>query len=179
MNRKFSILLIVVSSVLLACDNDPFSEIEEQFNMELAQIDQFLVDNNLTALALPTGVRITFLDTLSGSLPSRTQTIVMDYTSFLLDDQLSNVTIFDTSDADVARNNNIFDPTKNYSPEEFTQNAGGVIPAWEIAVPLLTEGSTAFIFSPSGLAYGKAGFPPLVPPDTPVGFFVKVVDIRN
>ena len=124
MNKYFSILLIIVSSVLLGCDNDRFSEIEEQFNMELAIIDQFLVDNDLIALALPTGIRITFLDTISGNLPGQTQTIVMDYTSFLLDDLLSNVTIFDTSDADIARDNNIFDPSKNYSPEEFTQNTG-------------------------------------------------------
>ena len=98
----------------------------------------------------------------------------MDYTSFMLDN-----TIFDTSDADIARDNDIFNPSRNYSPEEFTFDAGQVIPAWDIGVSLLSTGSKAFIFSPSGLAYGNAGIPALLPPDTPAGFAVEILEIRN
>ena len=52
-------------------------------------------------------------------------------------------TVFDTSIGDVARDNNIFDPSKSYTPIEFTQNQGGVIPAWErqAAFPVDTVGN--------------------------------------
>jgi len=174
MIKKVTLYLITIVSLFWGCTDDRFSEIEEQFNRELAQIDQYLVENNLIALALPTGVRIVFLDTLGGSLPRRNDTVVMDYTSFMLDN-----TIFDTSDADIARDNNIFDPSRNYSPEEFPFDAGQVIPAWDIGVSLLPAGSRAIIFSPSGLAYGNVGLPPLLPPDTPAGFAVEILEIRN
>ena len=174
MIKKITLYLITILTLILGCKDDRFAEIEEQFNRELAEIDQYLVENNLIALALPSGIRIVFIDTLGGSLPRLNSTVVMDYTSFMLDN-----TIFDTSDADIARNNDIFNPSRNYSPEEFLFNSGQVIPAWDIGVSLLPAGSKAFIFSPSGLAYGTAGLPPLLPPDTPAGFAVEILEIRN
>ena len=45
-----------------------------------------------------------------------------------------------------------------------------MIPAWQEALAMMNSGSTATLLVPSRLAYGKAGFPGYIDPDTPLMF---------
>lgn len=59
-------------------------------------------------------------------------------------------------------------------PFEFTLGAGQVIPGWEEGISLMKEGATYAFFIPPGLAYGKNGFPPSIPPNAELCFYVTL-----
>lgn len=54
--------------------------------------------------------------------------------------------------------------------EPMTFRPAQMIPAWQEALAMMNSGSTATLLVPSRLAYGKAGFPGYIEPDTPLIF---------
>lgn len=63
-------------------------------------------------------------------------------------------------------------------PFEFPLGRGAVIPGWEEGIALLKEGTKATLVIPSTLAYGKQGFPPVIPPDADLVFDVYLVAVK-
>jgi hypothetical protein len=53
----------------------------------------------------------------------------------------------------------------------------GVIKGWTEALQLMTEGSKWELSIPPDLAYGKAGMPPVIPPDSTLFFEVELLKI--
>ncbi len=49
-----------------------------------------------------------------------------------------------------------------------------MVAGWEIGVPLLKRGTKAIFFIPADLAYGAAGSPPNVPPNSDLAFFIEL-----
>ena len=66
---------------------------------------------------------------------------------------------------------------KRAKPLRFRLGQGQVIPGLDEGVGTLSLAGKARIAIPACLAYGKRGFPGLVPPDTDVIFNVELVDI--
>lgn len=64
------------------------------------------------------------------------------------------------------------------APYEFPLGRGAVIPGWEEGIALLKEGTKATLIIPSALAYGKQGFPPVIPPNADLVFDVHLVSVN-
>ena len=60
-------------------------------------------------------------------------------------------------------------------PFAFPVGIGQVIPAWDEAVKLIKEGSSAIIFVPSALGYGERGAGASIGPNTDLVFYIEVL----
>lgn len=107
----------------------------------------------------PTGVVIIVQEEGENSRPNNGNIIYTDYTGSLMADG----SVFDTNDAQVAINNDIFEETRKYELFNFVLGSGTVIPGWDIAFKRLRSGSKARIIIPSPFGYQdqekKVGIP--------------------
>jgi FKBP-type peptidyl-prolyl cis-trans isomerase len=71
----------------------------------------------------------------------------------------------------------VFDPGPG--PITFQIGAGRVIPGFEQGIIGMRVGGKRRITVPSALAYGSAGNPPTIPPNTPLRFEVTLVAIAG
>jgi FKBP-type peptidyl-prolyl cis-trans isomerase len=62
-------------------------------------------------------------------------------------------------------------------PFSFTLGRGMVIKGWDEGVVGMKKGGKRKLTIPSDKAYGKAGSPPVIPPDSPLVFDVELVEI--
>ena len=74
------------------------------------------------------------------------------------------------------------DREENISQEdEFTFTLGleksEVIPAWELAIPTMFEGEIASLTIQPNMGFGKAGAPPLIPPDEPIICELELISV--
>jgi FKBP-type peptidyl-prolyl cis-trans isomerase len=100
-------------------------------------------------------------DVLPGSGPAckTGDTVRVHYTGTLLDGKK-----FDSS-----RDRN--------EPFQFTLGQGMVIKGWDEGVVGMKKGGKRKLTIPADKAYGKAGHPPAIPPDSPLAFDVELVEI--
>jgi FKBP-type peptidyl-prolyl cis-trans isomerase FkpA/FKBP-type peptidyl-prolyl cis-trans isomerase FklB len=68
----------------------------------------------------------------------------------------------------------VFDQAVN--PVSFPLNS--LIQAWQIAFPLLSKGSKATLYVPSGLGYGERGSGTSIPRNANLVFDVELIDFR-
>ena len=112
------------------------------------------------ALALPATADsplIVFDQEASGVKPGVQDTVVVHYTG-----RLTNGTVFDSS---LPRN----------EPAAFQLYT--VIPCWTQTLTQMSPGSRATITCPPELAYGHAGVPGIVPPDSTLIFDVELFEV--
>jgi FKBP-type peptidyl-prolyl cis-trans isomerase len=62
-------------------------------------------------------------------------------------------------------------------PFSFTLGRGMVIKGWDEGVGGMKKGGKRKLTIPADKAYGKAGSPPVIPPDSPLVFDVELVEI--
>lgn len=133
MRTAFILLLSVVFSACLQQEEIP--TFEEQLNADIAIIDAYLDANSITAIEHESGLRYVVETEGSGPKPTLANTVRVTYTGKFL----SNGQIFD----------------QRIQPIEFPLQ--GLIIGWQIAFPLLTVGTEATLYIPSGYCYGRAG----------------------
>ncbi len=56
---------------------------------------------------------------------------------------------------------------------------GSVIPGWVQGIPGMKVGGRRELIIPASLAYGKAGSPPTIPPNSPLVFVVDLISISS
>lgn len=105
------------------------------------------------------GLKYTVLKSGSGTVhPKATDNVTVHYHGTLL-----NGTVFDSS---VDRN----------QPASFPLN--GVIAGWTEGVQLMKQGDKFKFEIPAELAYGAAGRPPVIPPNSTLVFEVELLEIK-
>lgn len=57
--------------------------------------------------------------------------------------------------------------------------AGSVIPGWVQGIPGMKVGGRRELIIPASLAYGKAGSPPTIPPNSPLVFVVDLISVSS
>jgi FKBP-type peptidyl-prolyl cis-trans isomerase len=73
-----------------------------------------------------------------------------------------------------------FDASADHGgPATFQVGVGRLIKGWDQGIPGMKVGGKRRLTVPSDLAYGAAGFPPTIPPNTPLRFEVDLVSIAG
>ncbi|NJC25913.1 FKBP-type peptidyl-prolyl cis-trans isomerase [Neolewinella antarctica] len=60
-------------------------------------------------------------------------------------------------------------------PFRFHLGNGEVIDGWDVGIALMRRGDRATLFIPPALGYGKDGYPPEIPGDSELVFYVELV----
>jgi FKBP-type peptidyl-prolyl cis-trans isomerase FkpA len=149
MDMRYLVPLIVLAFILTACKKD---ETSEQANQDDAAINEYLVENGLTATPHSSGLYYDITKEGTGGHPNLSHTVVVDYKGSLL-----NGTVFDESTNAV----------------EFQLN--GLITGFQIAVSLLKPGGEGIFYIPSQLGYGDQQVGD-IPPNSILIFEIELVE---
>lgn len=134
--RQLSLFLAIACLSVLSCKKDVSPE--EQLQIDIQKIKDYLVANNLTATALPSGLHYIITLEGQGNNPTLQSNVTVRYKGYLLDGM-------------------VFDQTSGTSTVTFP--LANLIPAWQEGIPLMKRGGKGTFFSPSALAYGPDGVP--------------------
>lgn len=70
-------------------------------------------------------------------------------------------------------------PQSGGKPIDFPIGQGMVIPGWEEGIMTMKKGGKCTFIIPSSLAYGTAGSPGVIPPNSVLVFDVELVDVKK
>jgi len=132
----------------------------------------FIEDEGITVRPNADGVYIITTRTGSGVRATRGRTIEMNYVGRLLDG-----TVFDTNLEDVARENGLFTPMRQYVPLPFQVGVGQVIQGMDNALVDMRAGSKVTLIIPSNMAYGSRNMD-MIPPFSTLIFEVEIVAVN-
>lgn len=144
--------LLFLSFAFSSCDPD-YKALDE------AAIQQYIQDNNLTAIAAQDGLYYVMDVVGTGEQPSGIySTVTIHYTGKLL-----NGTQFDTS----------------IGKSPFKSELTKVIKGWQYGIPYFKVGGKGKLLIPSHLAYGSTGAGGVIGPNEPLVFDVELLAVEN
>lgn len=163
MIRGFRFLIIGIVFVAASCSGDdngddapaePEISFEEQLDIDIALIDEYLATNNIEAEIHESGLRYVINEQGEGEMPDARSTVIVAYVGMFFDGE-------------------VFDQSNNF---EF--NLSTLIEGWRIGIPLINSGGSITLYIPSGYAYGSSGIPGNVDPNTNLIFDVSLLGVR-
>lgn len=146
-------------------------EIEGLKSSEESKLASYISKNKLEPTKTASGLQYVVKEEGQGNKASLGDTVVVNYTGTLVNDK-----VFDTNDSLVAKENNTFNPTRQYEPIRFRVGHDPVIQGWTEAFQLFNKGTKATLVVPSVLGYGERGGG-TIPPYAPLVFNIEVIDI--
>lgn len=177
--RLYAVFAFLIGLAATSCIN-PDETQEVIFQRDLEAIQKYLEENPIEAdkkYEEPVeGVYVYWLESTSPDLGNilRLDTVRVNYTGRLL-----NGDVFDSSIEQVARDNGVYDPQRNYQPLRLTLGTGfGAIAGFEFSVSLMRPTEKIVTIFPSRLGYGSQGQGP-VPPNSPMIFEIELLDVKN
>lgn len=145
-------ILLAFSYSFSSCSEDIRTKDEER-------IQQYIQDNNLTAIEAQDGLYYTMDVVGTGTQPTGVySTVTIHYTGRLLDG-----TVFDSS----------------VGGTPFTSELTRVIKGWQYGIPYFKEGGKGKLLIPSHLAYGSQGAGAVIGPNEPLVFDVELISVQN
>jgi len=152
--KKLILIFGMLALLLNACKEEEVLTEAEQLEKDIATIDKYLSDKSIVAETDPSGLRYVITTAGTGTSPTLSNKITAKYTGKFLD----NGSIFDSG-------------TLNAYP------LSGLIQGWQIGFQHIPKGSTAVLYIPSGLAYGKSG-QGAIPANSNLIFEVELIDVK-
>lgn len=146
---------------------------KEQVTKDVELIKEFVVNNNLEAQATEEGLYYVISKKGNGQYPKIGDQVFVSYTLTLLDG-----TIIDTSNEELAKENNLFNADRKYGPLSFELGGTGIIRGWNIGIPKVSKGGKGKLLIPSSYGWGARGSGAQILPNTITIFDVEVVDIK-
>ncbi|PNQ72278.1 peptidylprolyl isomerase [Hanstruepera neustonica] len=124
-----------------------------------------------------TGIVMIYINESKGDKPSSADRVLINYAGYFEDGRL-----FDTSWADVAKENNVYNEQRDkqggYKPFEDAYNATArTVPGFKEAMLNMNVGDKVRVFIPSYLGWGEQGSGP-IPPNANVIFDIELVSIK-
>ncbi|MBN7814489.1 FKBP-type peptidyl-prolyl cis-trans isomerase [Algoriphagus pacificus] len=141
---------------------------------EAKTIEAYVAEKGLTANKTESGLYYVIEEEGTGDAITPGTTMYVDYAGYLLDG-----TLFDTSIESLAKENNVYNAQREYTPLPVNVGMGQVIPGWDEGLLLLKNGSKAKFLIPSPLAYGENGAGGLIGPNAILVFDVEVKDVQK
>ena len=153
--KNFVFLILPLLLAMSSCKDN--CNPEKQVQQDEATIIKFLSEKNITAQRHSTGVYYQIVNTGTGNITFNSNTTVsVKYSGRLL-------------------SGSVFDPG---AAQPISFKLGGVIPGWQIGVPLIQKGGKIRLFIPSGLAYGCDG-QGSISSNAVLDFDIELVDVTN
>ena len=150
------LVCLLIVGAFSSCKMDEGISPEEQLAADEIRIKEFITTNNIPALRHQSGVYYQIIEPGTGNLVYTANTsITAKYTLRLL-------------------NGN----TIPQSTEPINFTLGGVIPGWQIGIPLIQKGGKIRLIIPSGYAYGRQGQNG-IPSNSTLDFDIELVDAQN
>lgn len=163
-------LMIALPAVLLlsACEEqqNPFlpDPVEDRLEEDIATIEAYLAENNITAERHETGLFYRIMDEGEGSaMPTPNSEVLVHYKGYLLEDG----SVFDETDG--------FDEEEERDAQLFSLS--GTIDGWRIGMTLIKKGGKIQLFVPSNLAYKNIERPG-IPPYSILIFDIELVNFN-
>jgi len=148
----FAIFSNSACSKSAGCD---FSYIKDTSSSQKAAMIAFCTKNNITYTEHPSGILYQIITPGNSTKPNACSSVSASYSGAFL-------------------NNVVFN--ESAIPVEFSLKE--VIAGWTIGVPLIGVGGEIKLVIPSSLAYGTTGRLPLIQPNTPLYFNVKLSAVK-
>jgi FKBP-type peptidyl-prolyl cis-trans isomerase len=149
------ITICLLSAVLLsACLKDTVT-FEQQLEMDIKKIKDYLNANNLTAQESTSGLHYIIEEEGDGDNPELNLEIVVSYKGYLLD-------------------GTVFDQTA--MGQSVTFALGGVIAGWQEGLQYFKKGGKGKLFMPSYMGYGPTQVGS-IPPNSVLAFDVTLLDV--
>ncbi|MEQ8909776.1 MAG: FKBP-type peptidyl-prolyl cis-trans isomerase [Vicingaceae bacterium] len=147
----------------------------EAMQNEMTVLQNYLEANNVSAEPTASGMYFISKKKGTGAQAEAGKKVKVHYEGMLLDG-----TYFDTSVEEVAKEQGLYNPQRDYSPFEFTLGQGMVIKGWDEGVAMMKEGGKARFIIPSNLAYGANPRPggPIKPYSTLI-FDVELIEVLD
>ena len=154
MNRTLIVLSVLIIPLFLSnCKPEELSR-ADRLARDVALIDQYLEENNITAMVDPSGLRYVIHEQGTGATPTINSTITITYVAKFMD------------------SGQVFDE----NPNGLVHPLAGFVNAWHIGVPLIQAGGAITLYAPSVLCYGKNGFNTGgIPPDANLIFEIHLI----
>ncbi|MFO7843391.1 MAG: FKBP-type peptidyl-prolyl cis-trans isomerase [Bacteroidales bacterium] len=131
MKKLFAILFFVPLVLFYSCEKDEAYNEEEQLKKDIALIEEYLQENDLTAQSTESGLYYIIEEQGTGVKPSLQSEVTVAFTGELL-------------------NGNVFD---NGTLNKYPLN--NLIEGWQEGLMLFNEGGKGQLFIPSTLGYGN------------------------
>ncbi len=132
------------------------------FQMELVEVIDYPFKTKDEGTTTESGLTYHIVKESDGDFPQPGQKVAVHYTGYFQNGQ-----IFDSS---------ILKGGETYS---FTLGAKEVITAWDEGVALMKVGERIKLIVPPHLAYGEAGYPPVIPPNSTLTFDIELMAITE
>ncbi|MDE3214058.1 MAG: FKBP-type peptidyl-prolyl cis-trans isomerase [Bacteroidota bacterium] len=140
-------------------------ETAKQMVIDDSVITAYLTKHQIKATKTAKGTYVEIIDPGTGPQVDTGEAIVVDYKGMTLDGKE-----FDSS----------FDSTgKSVKPFTFAIGQPGAIEGWSDGLVHFKKGGSGNLYLPSYLGYGRRGAGNVIPPNSPLIFYVKVKDILS
>lgn len=148
---------------------------QAQFQKVIGDKVAFFTANKASSIKSPTGLQYKILKKGNGAKLANGTNVTVKYSGFL-----ENGTLFDTSEAAVAKQFGKFDAQREaqmgYQPIPFvTGTKTGMIPGFIEGLEKINPGDKILLFIPSALGYGENGAGNVIPPNANIIFEVEIV----
>lgn len=180
---RFSLVLLFLVGFGLSSCIDNESTVEAILIKDKEAIAEYLAENPLEGekefIDEFTGVHMFWHKVSESEIkPEIGDTLSVDYVGKLLSNR-----VFDTSDEQIARDNDVYNENREYGPLRYRlSNQLQLIEGFESAVSLMEEGDSVTVIFPSIYGYGSAGSqggPVPIPPNSPIIFGIELLDIKK
>ncbi|MFP4367236.1 MAG: FKBP-type peptidyl-prolyl cis-trans isomerase [Bacteroidales bacterium] len=170
MNRDAAMILLFLfftGFFLISCE-DNSSDLEKEKEMRL--LEQYLELNNIQVEPESNGLYFIPRNEGSGITPLNDDWVIISYTG-----KLVNNTIFDSTDEEIARKENVYSSSVIYGDRRMDFNTFKVKGVYE-GLRLMKEGAEATLIIPSQLGYGSESSG-IVPPYSTLIYDIKLVKV--
>lgn len=154
---KPSVFIILSVFVLfsLSCEKTDIYSAYSQLQEDIQKIDEYLTENNITAIRSSSGLRYIIVDEGLGSNPVRGNLVKVSYVGTLFDG-----TVFDQGTI------------------SYTHGVGQVISGWDEGLSYIGERGEITLYVPSVLAYGNRGKGDLIGPNENLIFDIELLSVQ-
>ncbi len=153
--------------------------LKEKLEKNKADLLQFIKDNEVKALVLPSGLKIISIKKGNGVKPKIGSKVMVNYAGYF-----TSADLFDSNKKDVAKLYNKYDQRReqqggyNPIPMDYSPDAS-LIAGFKEGLQHMNYGDKVLLIIPSHLGYGEQGSRGVIPPNADLLFELEIVEDKE